>query len=37
MLRALDRGRGELLSYQRCESADQCVTIGAMVFGDGAR
>lgn len=35
MLRALDRGTGHLLDYRRCESADQCVTIGAMAFVDG--
>lgn len=34
-LRALDRGRGHLISYRRCESPDQCVTIGAMAFLDG--
>lgn len=34
LLRALDRGRGHLLSYRRCEGADQCVTIGAMAFVD---
>jgi AmmeMemoRadiSam system protein B len=35
LLRALDRGRGHLISYRRCEAPDQCVTIGAMAFLDG--
>lgn len=35
MLRALERGRGHLLGYQRCEAPDQCVTIGAMAFVEG--
>ncbi|MBI3819744.1 MAG: AmmeMemoRadiSam system protein B [Planctomycetes bacterium] len=34
MLRALDGAHGRLLRYRRCESADQCVTIGAMVFSN---
>ncbi len=35
LLRVLDRGRGHLISYRRCEAPDQCVTIGAMAFVDG--
>jgi hypothetical protein len=35
LLRSLDRGRGHLINYRRCEAPDQCVTIGAMAFLDG--
>jgi MEMO1 family protein len=35
LLRALESGRGHLLSYRRCESPDQCVTIAGMAFVDG--
>ncbi|MFN0207730.1 MAG: AmmeMemoRadiSam system protein B [Planctomycetota bacterium] len=34
LLRLLDRGQGQLLSYRRCESPEQCVTISAMSFVD---
>jgi hypothetical protein len=35
LLRALERGQGHLVNYRRCESPDQCVTIGAMAFLEG--
>ena len=32
MLRALDAGEGQLVSYKQCTATDQCVSIGGMAF-----